>query len=84
MSDLTDLRRLINKLATRERGGAAPPHVSLYPSFARMSLAAARYVVLATLMPNPHLAEKAPDGGGQPYWHNPPAEVKETVGAPFY
>jgi len=68
-------------LAPRERGGAAPPHVNLYPSFARMSLTAARYVVLATLLPDLGLATKALglDGDKRPYWHNPPAEVKERL-----
>jgi len=77
------LRRLIDKVAVQERGGAAPPHASLYPSFARMSLTAARYVVLATLLPNlePDLAKKALglEGDRSPYWHNPPAEIKERL-----
>ena len=79
---MSDLKQLVDKIAPRERGGAAPPHVSLYPSFARMSLTAARYVMLATIMPNPHLAKKALvlEGGRLPYWLNPPAEVKEALG----
>jgi len=77
------LRWLIDKVAAQEHGGAAPPHATLYPSFARMSLTAARYVVLATLLPNlePNLAKKALglEGGRLPYWHNPPAEIKERL-----
>jgi len=80
---MNELRRLADNLASQERGGAAPPHASLYPSFARMSLTAARYVVLATLLPDldPHLAKKALglDRDKQPYWHNPPAEIKEKL-----
>jgi adenine-specific DNA methylase len=68
---MTDLRQIVDRIAPRERGGAAPPHASLYPSFARMSLTAARYVVLATLLPNldPHLAKKVLglEGGGLPF-----------------
>ena len=80
---MSDLKQLVDKIAPRERGGAAPPHVSLYPSFARMSLTAARYVLLATLLPGlePHLAKKALglEDDRLPFWHNPPAEVKELL-----
>jgi adenine-specific DNA methylase len=48
-----------------------------------MSLTAARYVVLATLLPGlePNLAKKTLglEGGRLPYWHNPPAEIKERL-----
>ena len=83
MNDVSGLRRLVDKVAPRERGGAAPPHARLYPSFARMSLTAARYVVLTALLPNldPHLVKKTLglDGDKRPYWHNPPAEVRERL-----
>jgi adenine-specific DNA methylase len=48
-----------------------------------MSLTAARYVVLATLLPglDTRLAKKALglEGGRLPYWHNPPTEIKEGL-----
>jgi adenine-specific DNA methylase len=48
-----------------------------------MSLTAARYVLLTTLLPNlePDLAKKALglEGGRLPYWRNPPAEIKERL-----
>ncbi len=83
MSRLNSLRRLVDEVAPQEHGGAAPPHASLYPSFARMPLTAARFALLATLLPDLdlHLAKKALglDGDKRPYWHNPPTEVKERL-----
>ena len=80
---MNELRRLIDSVAPQERGGGAPPHASLYPSFARMSPTAARYVLLAAILPklDLHLAKKTLglDGDKQPYWYNPPAEVKERL-----
>jgi putative DNA methylase len=80
---MNELKRAVDRVAPRERGGSAPPHARLYPSFARMSLTAARYVLLTTLLPDlgPNLAKKALglEGGGLPYWRNPPAEVRERL-----
>jgi adenine-specific DNA methylase len=78
---MSSLKQLVDKIAPRERGAGAPPHARLYPSFARMSLTAARYVLLTTLLGDPHLVESAIrlEGNRLPYWHNPPAEVKERL-----
>jgi adenine-specific DNA methylase len=79
-----DIKRKIDEEAAKERiGNAKPPHFEMYTSLARLPLTISRFVLLTTLLPDLdlHLAKKALglDGDKQPYWHNPPAEVKERL-----
>jgi putative DNA methylase len=77
-----DIKRKIDEEAAKERN-ARPPHFEMYTSLARLPLTISRFILLTTLLPDldPHLAKKALglDGDKQPYWHNPPAEVKERL-----
>jgi len=77
-----DIKRGIDEEAAKERN-ARPPHFEMYTSLARLPLTISRFVLLTTLLPDLdlHLAKKALglDGDKQPYWHNPPAEVRERL-----
>jgi putative DNA methylase len=77
-----DIKRKIDEEAAKERN-ARPPHFEMYTSLARLPLTISRFILLTTLLPDldPHLAKKALglDGDKQPYWHNPPADVKERL-----
>ncbi|MFZ8810716.1 MAG: hypothetical protein ACO2PN_21730 [Pyrobaculum sp.] len=77
-----DIKRKIDEEAAKERN-ARPPHFEMYTSLARLPLTISRFILLTTLLPDLdlHLAKKALglDGDKQPYWHNPPAEVRERL-----
>jgi len=77
-----EIKRKIDEAASKERK-ARPPHFEMYTSLARLPLTVSRFVLLTALLPDiePQLAKRALglDGDKQPFWHNPPPEVRERL-----
>ena len=79
-----EIKRKIDEVTAKERSsGARPPHFEMYTSLARLPLAVSRFVLLTALLPDiePQLAKRALGlyGDRQPFWHNPPPEVRERL-----